>query len=604
METESIEILKALGLIVGCGIGMQWLAWRLRIPAIVMLTFCGILIGPVFGLVHPHLVFKEFLGPVIEIAVVIILFEGGLQLRFHEIKSAGSGIFRLISLGIIFHFVLGALGAHYLAGLSWPVSFMISSILVVTGPTVIIPALRNACLTKDPASYLKWEGIINDPIGALLTVLIFDYLLYHGSASGFSVAFYSLFLAVAGSVLAAGFLGFFLARAFQRAWVPDYLKVPVVFVSILLAFILMNSFQNGAGLLTVTLLGIYLGNKALPISKELKNFKESISIFAVSAVFIVLSASLNPENLKLLRTKQFFYLAAVIFLIRPVAIFFATMGSKMHWRERVFVSWIGPRGIVAASLAGIVGPKLAHLGYTDARLILPLVFSVVMLTVICHGFTLNILARFLKLSGEKGKGLMIVGCSSWSKNLAGVLQSLSIPVLLVDSSWQKLKGARQMGTAVHHGEIIHDIEAGKVELSNFDCLLAATDNDAYNALVCTSLAGDFGRNRVFQLPFSDGDPEQNDALPPSLRGNLIMHKLAYFDQLVEKFYSGWRFKKTPLTQAFTYEDHLKNVSPEEALPLMVLRASGRIDFLFTDYPRTPENSDMVISFTKDKNAKI
>ena len=291
------------------------------------------------------------------------------------------------------------------------------------------------------------------------------------------------------------------------------------------------------------------------------------------------------------------------FLYGPWQSFLATLGAEIPWRERTLLGWFAPRGIVAASLAGIVGPKLSRFGYPDANYILPLIFLVIMITVVCHGFSLNFMARWLGLSGKKGKGLLIVGAYPWSIDLALVLHTLNIPVLLLDSAKNKLTPARHRGIPIHHGEIINDLEGGKLDLTDFDCLLAATDNDAYNSLICTTLANDLGHNRVFQIPFTEHDPQKLEALPPSLRGVLIRNKHAHFVQFMEKYHQGWRFKKTILAGNLNFPDQLENSSPKKNLPFLVLKSSGKLEFLSTDNLKESKVNDIVISFTKEKNGE-
>ena len=433
------QIVQLIALIACVGIAAQWIAWRFRIPAIVILTAAGFIVGPLTGQLDPSRDFGDLLQPFVQAAVAIILFEGGLNLRFHELGEAGLGVRRLTTAGLALSFVLGALAAHYGGGLSWPVAIEFGAIIVVTGPTVIMPLLRHARLRSSTASLLKWEGIVNDPLGALLAVVVFEYFVLTGGSEVRTGIFINLVVTLVVAAALGWYAGKVLGATYRRGWVPEYLKGPGMLATVLLTYTLGNLLQDEAGLLTVTVLGISLGNSNLPSIEELRRFKEYITILLVSGLFIVLTADLDPVLLQSIDWRGALLLALVIFVVRPVAVFVATAGAGMQFDERLLLAWIAPRGIAAAAVAGAFSTRMVEAGFTDAAQLLPLIFALIIVTVTLHGFSIGWLARRLDLASHRDDGLIVVGASPWSLDLASKLAELEVPVLVVDASWHRLR---------------------------------------------------------------------------------------------------------------------------------------------------------------------
>ncbi|MEN8148205.1 MAG: cation:proton antiporter, partial [Planctomycetota bacterium] len=323
-----------LGLIAVLGVAAQWTAWRLRIPAIILLLGAGIAFGPGLGLIRPHETFGDLLEPIVRLCVALILFEGGLHLRLHELKHAGRGVRRLVFPGVAVSFLLGALAAHFVGGLDLPVALLVGAILVVTGPTVIMPLLRFARLRPGPASLLKWEGIVNDPIGALLAVLVFQWIRHEGTGQPVEAILLGILATIGASAVLGWGGGALLAKAFRRAWVPEYLKAPVLLASAVAVFLLADLAQAEAGLAAVTVLGLVLGNRRLPAMDELRRFKESVVVLLVSTVFILLSAELDPEGLVALGWREWAFVAVLLRSGRPGSVLGSTISSGVGLRER------------------------------------------------------------------------------------------------------------------------------------------------------------------------------------------------------------------------------------------------------------------------------
>lgn len=597
------HIAYSITMVVVLGLAAQWLAWRARLPAIVLLALFGVIAGPVLGLLNPTEDFREFLRPVISLCVAVILFEGGLSLQFHELREAATGVRRLVYLGVPLTWSLGALAAHYIGGLSWPIALVFGAIIVVTGPTVIMPMLRQAMLNRRTASYLKWEGIINDPIGALLAVLAFQYFIYSGEGGALGETLAGLGRAIVVGGLLGVIPGWAMGRAFRLGYVPDFLKPPVTLGLVLAVYVAANAAQHEAGLLTVTVLGIVMGNMGLPSIQEMRRFKEYITILLVSAVFILLSADLKPEVLQLLDWRTIALIAAVMVLVRPLSIWLSTIGADMDWRDRLLLSWIAPRGIVAAAVAGVFGPSMYIMGYADGRLLVPLIFSLVFATVLAHGFSVGPISRWLKLAAKQRNRVLIVGGSPWATELAGVLKSLNIGVLIVDTSWHRLRAARLAGIPVYYGEILSDSAQESLELHDVGTLLALTSNDAYNALVCTTFAGDLGRESIFQLPQYSADDDDPRGLARTIRGQVAFSEEAVYEELWSHLAAGWQFQKTRLTESYTWQDYVNDMS-EDTIHILKVSPEGSVLIYSPQRKFEPYTGDTVISFSPARSASL
>lgn len=582
-------------LVTTLGIAAQWLAWRFRLPAILLLSVAGLVVGPWLGWINPGAQLGTMLEPLVGLLVAIILFEGGMNLRFHELKEAGPGVMRLGTAGVAITWLLGSIAAHYVGQLSWPVAVLFGAIIVVTGPTVIMPMLRQARLKQRPASLLKWEGIINDPTGALLAVLVFEYFSYLGSGAAVVQVLTGLATAVAAAVILGVGGGYLLGKAFSRDDVPEFLKAPVTLAFVLLCYGLANQAQHEAGLLATTLLGMTMGNMQLRSIDELRRLKAYVSILLVSGIFVILTANLDPHILTRLDWRSALLLALVVFAVRPVSVLLSTVGLGMNWRERLLLAWIAPRGVVAVTVAGVFATSMGAQGYGGAELLLPLIVSLVLVTVVLHGSTIGWLARHLGLAAASQNGILIVGASNWSTDFAIELKEMKIPVLIADSSWYNMSQARLSGIHTHYGEILSEHAEMELDLSEMGLLLATTSNDAYNAFVCTRFAPEFGRNQVFQLPMHSDPEQESKSIKLANRGIFAMDPVATNEELEQRHYRKWQFKKTHLTKTFSYENHLQ-IESADALPLLLLRADGKVAFHSGDFPLQPVEGDVLLSY--------
>lgn len=581
-------------LIAVLGISAQWLAWRFRMPAVLLLALAGILSGPVFGWISPRRDFGALFEPLVHIALAIIVFEGGLSLRRHELAHVGVGVKRLISGGILLTWLLGTLAGHYVGGLSWTIANLFGAIIVVTDSSIMMTLLRQARLQPRTAAMLKWEAILNDPLGTLLAVLVFEYYIFsHGSLPFRQVAL-NFASGIGVSVALALAAGYLTAFFFRRNHIPEFLKAPLIFGMILVVFGGTNTIQEQAGLFAATLFGVVLANVGWEGIVELRRFQEYIAVLLVSGVFILLAADIQPDVLGRLDWRSVALLTVTIFVIRPVAVFVSTVRTDLSWKEKLLVAWVAPRGIVAAAMAGFFAGPLLQRGYDDAVLLVPLVFAVSALTIIAHGLSIGWLGRRLGLAAGRQQGLLIVGASDWSIEFARALREIKIPVLLADSDWNRLKPARLAGIPVHFGEVLSESSEATLDLSEIGLLLAATDNDAYNALVCMHFTAEIGRDWVFQLPMREVQTAETKAVSQTSRGHIVMSEQEMFYELQHLLHSGWTFARTTISADYTY---LKfRTEHVNARSVLILRASGNLEFKLAATAIEPRPGDTLISF--------
>ena len=612
------DLALKIGLIGALGVGAQWLAWRFQKPAIVMMSIAGLIFGPLLGYalaqVWPNWLdvfrsfvetihldpindFKDVLRPAIGIAVAIILFEGGLTLKFKELQGTTRAVRRMILVASPICWVLGACAAHYIVGVKWDLAAMIGGLFVVTGPTVIIPLLRQAHLADRPASVLKWEGIANDPIGALFAVFAYEFIVISSNESSLFVAFAILFFVAVLSGVIGVVSGWLLAQAFNRGMVPEYLKAPVVFAWVLIIYVLANAAAAETGLLAVTTMGITMANTRFGSMVELRRFKENIAILLVSGVFVILTASLTPGVIKDMFTDTgiVLFVLAMIFLVRPIAVFVGTAFSGLTWKETFIISWVAPRGIVAVAVAGLFATEMLHIGRDDGAQFVPLAFALVFATVLLSSFTVTPLAKMLGLATENTEGIMVVGANPWSLGLAKGLKDMGVPVTVADSNWRRLRGARQEGHYVFYGEVLSEHADYSLDHSKFQHIIAATPNDAYNSLVCVEFAPELGRHRVFQLAGPEKDENEKTAITFTARGRILATHERNFDSLTQDWWGGYRFRTTTLSDEYTLAEFISDRGEETDI-LLVVKPDGGLNIIQSGEKVTAPAGSKVLTF--------
>lgn len=589
----SLSILFELMLILFLGVGSQWIAWKFRLPAIVVMSLAGLLVGPILGLMNPEESFGVIYSPIISIAVAIILFEGSLSLSAKELRGLGKPVIRISTVGAFIAWILGSLTAHYIAGLSWTVALVIGGLFVVTGPTVIMPLLRQSKLKPRPAKILKWEGIVVDPIGVLLAVFAFEFITAFTTESGSVTSLLVFFLAAIFAVI----LGWGIARGiswmFEVGYIPEFLKSPMLFTVVVLTFTVTDEIVKGSGLLAVTAMGMTMANTSVSSLKDFRHFKENISLIFISAIFIMLAASLQMETiLHIFSPNILGYVILMMFAVRPISIFLSTIGTGLSLQERTLVGWIAPRGIVALTVSSYFASILGEAGYEDANLLTTLTFGLVFFTVIAHGFSLGPIAKRLNLSLEGNPGVVLIGSNPFTTSLAQSFEKMKSPVIVTDPSWERLQHARKKGVPFYHGEILSEQTEYNLDTIPYDILIAGTTADTYNALVCTTFMPEYGRANVFHI--NSSREASNMDVVNRVGGRSLCRQDITLHELIAKVESNYVFRHTNLTEKFTYEQYLQE-KDEQAVMLFYQKPTGNIHLFSNDMRLSPQVGDVIVS---------
>ena len=589
------NLLFGLAAIIALGIAAQWLSWRLHFPAILLLLIFGIFAGPIFNLVNPDIIFGDLLMPMVSVSVAIILFEGGLSLRIDELRRVGHIVRNLTTIGIIVTGILASLGAYYIVGFEKGPAILVGAILVVTGPTVIIPMLRQIRPIGSVGSITKWEGIVNDPLGAILAVLVFELLFSINVQNGT----YLVIISAAKAMILGSLVGLagaaFMVLLLRYYLIPDFLQNPVSLMVVVMTHAVANAIQPESGLLAVTLMGIALANQKFVSIKNITEFKESLRVILISSLFIILASRLSIEQLLLFKGSNWLFVLFLIVIVRPVAVMISTVKSSLKLNERVFLSWMAPRGIVAAAVSSVFAVRLLKMGYADAAQIVPLIFQVIIGTVAVYGISALPLARMLKLSQANPQGILFIGAQNWAQDIARVLRDEKFKVALIDSNWVHVTTARKAGCTTYYANALSEDLLYELQLDGIGRLFAMTPNDEVNSLAALHFADLFDRNEVFQLqPESHSSSQKSGGIPSHLRGRFLFDEKATFDYLTGRFQAGAVVKKTDITDEFTY-DNFKNIYGNSALPLLVITESKKLKIFTADTGHTPQPGQILIS---------
>ncbi|MCB0467927.1 MAG: sodium:proton antiporter [Aequorivita sp.] len=572
------------------GILAQWVALKFKIPAILPLILIGLFVGPISTLfsedgtqwIQPIYSDGKGLFPgenlfyFVSLAIGIILFEGGLTLRRGEISKVGPVIVKLISLGSIITFFGAGVAAYYVFGLSWKISFLFAALIIVTGPTVITPILRNIPLKKDVSAVLKWEGILIDPIGALVAVLVFEFISVEHD-SGYTKQAIIEF----GKIILIGFAfgisgGYALYFAIKKKLIPHYLLNVVSLSVVLLIFVESDLFAHESGLLSVVVMGMFLGNSDLPSLKELLYFKESLSVLLISILFILLAANISLDDLLLVYNwKTAILMAIVIFVLRPLGVFLSTVNSSLKTNEKIFISWVGPRGIVAAGIASLFGTKLVLKGEPGAEYITPLVFAVVLVTVLLNATTARPVASMVGVFLKKSDGILIVGASKVSRLIASYLQKSGRHVVVLDSNRLNVNKAKELGLEAITANIYSDDLTDNIELNDVGYLLAMTGNDEINKQAISRFGKYFGENGTFRLMTSEEMRQRQHLSARELFS--YTHDYTRFTEVAHDFPS---IQEIPVGSESQFLRVLNIIGDNEtAIPLFIKRPNGFLDLI-------------------------
>ncbi|MEC6742169.1 sodium:proton antiporter [Pseudomonas qingdaonensis] len=581
------EILLAFGGIGVAALGCQWLAWRLKLPAILFLLLSGIMAGPILGWLDPQEMFGPLLMPLVSLAVALILFEGSLTLHLSQWREIGTVVRRMVTLGALSTWVVISAATHWLLGFDWLLAILFGTLTLVTGPTVIVPMLRVVRPKAAVANILRWEGIVIDPIGALLAVVVYSFIIASAAGDGLSQSL----LTFAGVILCGSAFGvaggWLLGQVIRHQWLPEYLHNLASLAAVLGIFIASNQVMHESGLLAVTLMGMWLANMKGVDVRQILHFKENLSVLLISGLFILLAARLDLNALLGLGPAVLALLLVIQLIARPLNVALSTWGSQLNWRERALLAWIAPRGIVAAAVSAIFAIRLDEAGHAGALLLVPLTFAVIIGTVVLQSATARPLARLLKVAEPAPSGFLIVGANAPARALGTALQQLGSRVLLADSSWENIRAARMEGLPTYFGHPASQHADAHLDLVGLGHLLGLSPAGELNTLACTRFRHDFGHQRLFVLA-SGLERQRSDKHRASdeHRGRLFGSQALTYVQLANLFNQGAELYTTHLTEAFGWADY-QALHGDRATLLFARDASGWVYVVGPDMALKP-----------------
>lgn len=563
------ELLVGLAAVVVLGVGAQWFAARLRVPSILLLLVLGFIAGPVTGIVRPDEMFGDIFFLLVPLAVGVILFEGGATLEFGDVTGHGSVVRRLITWGVLLVWGLASLAGIWILDLEPGLAILLGAVTTVSGPTVVGPLLRAVRPSKRVRTILNWEGILIDPVGAILAVIVFDLLL---EGSGSLEDGVTGLLATIGAGAVVGLAGAGLIVLLLKNYlIPDRLQPATMLMFVIAAFAISDVIRHESGLLAVTLMGMALANQKFAPVDRIVEFKEVLRDLLIGALFILLAARLEIEEITSVGWREIGFLAVLVFVARPLAVFVSTVGSGLELREKLFMSWVAPRGIVAAAVASVFAIGLEEAGVEGAARLIPLVFFVIVGTVALYSLTARFVGRVLGVVDDAPAGLVIIGANPVTRQLASTLVGLGVPVSMVASNHSELTKARLEGLDAYRASVLADEGEDDENL-----VLVATPNDEFNALATIHAIEARGRSRVFQLAPTIG----SDKVAQRLRGRTLGSTTFSFVEASELMLSGAEFRATPTTNQFGFSEYRSEYG-NRATPVFVVQG-GEIVGAFTD----------------------
>ena len=533
------DILLGLGLVLVLAVSSQLLAWRLHIPAIVLLLPAGFIAGIATDVVKPDDLLGDLYQPFVSLAVGVILFEAGLRLSFREIAlGAHRVVMRLVVVGVVVTCAGVAVTVGLLDDMSNGVAFQIGAILVVSGPTVVLPLL--AFIRPAPAvrSVLKWEGVLVDPVGALLGVLVFQLV-----SSGWQPGEFLLSVTVGILVGAAGSAVLWVLLREAHLSEPRMAILATLMV-VVAAVVAADLLREDSGFVAATLMGVALGNQLLvDASRRIdvsltREFQESLVQLLIGVLFVLIAASVSPSEVEAVLPEALVLVLVMAFLLRPVVVLLATWHSSLTWRERGFVAWMAPRGIVAGATASAFGLELQQERIAGADLVLPIVFVVIFATVVLYGVTAPLVARWLDVAGGQRGLVLVVGGHHWARDLAVALQNAGVAVRMWVGPADDQLAARAAGLEANQGRMMVDAVEREAELEEVTDALLLTQSDDFNSLVAAELRLEVGHAHVFRVA---PDQAAQNLLPPAGEQGILGNGDLTFAEVSRRFAAGERF---------------------------------------------------------------
>ena len=597
MPVSTVLLLASIGVL---SLFCQWLAWRVRMPAIVFLLAAGIACGPVLHYLNPEDVFGDLLFPMVSLAVAIILFEGSLTLRLSEIRGHGAMVRNLIPVGSVVTGIIGTLAAHWILDIAWEVALLFGAISVVTGPTVIAPLLRAVRPKAKLANILQWEGIIIDPVGALLAVLVYEGIVSWGQGNVFGHSLYIFSTTIVVGTALGSAAGYLNGQVLRKHWIPQYLHNAGTLSFMLGVYALSNEIAHESGLLTVTIMGIWMANMKQVEVESILEFKESLSVLLISALFIILAARIEFSAIADLGWGLAVVLAILMLVARPLSIFIAAIGTRLNWREKLFLSWIAPRGIVAAAVSALFAFQLENHGFVGGETLVPLVFMLIITTVTVQSLTARPVAKLLGVAEPPEFGFLIIGANTVARMIAAELTKHEVPVVLADTSWENVRLARMENLQVYFGNPVSEHAANQLDLTGIGNLLVISPYKHMNSLATYHYLDWFGdHNSVYSLAEGEQDQTARYQTAEKIQRTRGLFDGVSYAKLASLASQGYSVKTTQLSDAFTYQDFLDQ-HQNQALVLFVLDSKDHITPVKSIDRLKPDNASTLISLVPPK----
>ncbi len=514
----NLEITLLMVITVAAGIGAQVLADYLKVPSIIFLLSFGIILGPSgLGILHPALL-GNGLEVIVALSVALILFEGGLNLQPREIAEVSTSLRNLVTIGALITLVGGGIAAHWLSEFPWQIAFLYASLVVVTGPTVVSPLLKQVDAERRVSTLLEGEGVIIDPIGAILAVVVLNIVL-QGNADPFTIISGLALRVGVGSVI-GGVGGWLLGLLLKRAlFLSDDLKNLSVLAGIWGLYGLSQVLISESGLMTAVAAGITLRLASIPEERLLLRFKNQLSILAISVLFVLLSADLSIASMFALEWGGVLTVLVLMLVVRPINVIASTWTSDLNWRQKAFLSWVAPRGIVAASVASLFSISLTRQGINGGDSIKALVFLTIILTVFLQGLTARWVAEWLDIRADKAKGAMIVGCNAFGRQIARLIRGQGEEVVMIDADPDDCRKAKEEGLLVYLTSAL-DMEAlNRVGVSAVGTFLTVTSNSEVNSVLAQRVMEEFRPPRVLAVFPPDPSEQENLSIPTEKSAN-------------------------------------------------------------------------------------
>jgi len=569
-----MELLAIASLTIFAGIISQILAYKLRLPAIVPLLIVGAMLGQL-GILKPAQL-GEGLHTIVQIGVAIILFEGGLSLKLKHFKEAPRVIRNLVTIGVVITWIFGTATAYYFIpelhnASGFKIALLFGALITVSGPTVIIPLLKVVKAKRKVSTVLKWEAILIDPVGALLAVVVLTFLIT--SASGDLLV--KNFLSSLSIGLVFGGAGAFLLHRLLKArdLIPEELRNLVVLSMVLVIFAMSNWEQSETGILAVTVAGFLLGIFNPRGLKEIEAFKGQLTTLMVSILFVLLAARLDLQAIWQLGVPGLMVLLVVLFVIRPINVFVSAYKSKLILREKLFLSWVAPRGIVAAAVASLFAEtlKASHNFSQQAEFIESLTFLIIVGTVFFQGATARLVGKLLKVVEPDPNGVTIIGANLAARHFAKALMTVGIDVVLIDSNQHLILLAKKEHLPAEAANAISPEIIEEFDTSSYGKLLAFTPNEKVNILACQLWAHEFGRNNVFRVDIAEGEYTPSNELSLSGEGRTVFPIGITYEWLQKHLSSSWVIQRQELKSTAELQELQRRIKAKEIYPLALIK---------------------------------